>query len=72
MVKGEGAGESGTRLDDRGGAVVICGSGILSQKLATDALMVAFGVVVGDVFTNKMSQVSFAKNDELVEALIPD
>ena len=70
MVKVEGAGQSGTRLDDGGGAVVVGGRGILSQKLATDALMVAFSVVVSDVFTNETSQVGFTKDDEVIEALI--
>ena len=32
--------------------------------------MVAFGVVVGDVFANKMPQVGFAKDDEVIEALV--
>ena len=34
--------------------------------------MIAFGVVVGDVFANKMAQVRFAKDDEVIEALMPD
>lgn len=72
LIEIQGAVQPGTRLDDRGGAVVVEGNDIFGQKLATDALMVAFGVVMGDAFTNKMSQVGFAKNDELVEALIPD
>ena len=35
-------------------------------------MMVAFSVVVSNVFTNKMSQMGFAKDDEVSEALIPD
>ena len=60
------------RLDPAGGAVVIGCRRILGQKFATDALVIAFGVVVGDVFVNKMSQVRFAKDNELIEALMPD
>ena len=32
--------------------------------------MVAFGVVMADVFANKMSQVCLAEDDETIEALI--
>ena len=34
--------------------------------------MIAFCIVMSDVFTNEMAQVGLAKNDELIEALIPD
>jgi len=43
------------RLDGSGGAVVVCRVGVLSQKLATHALVESFGVVVGHVLLNKMS-----------------
>ena len=33
--------------------------------------MVAFSVVVSNVFTNKMSQMGFPKDDAVIEALIP-
>ena len=71
MVEIENAAQSGTHFDDCGGAVVVTGSCITGQKLATDALMVAFIVVVSNVFTNKMSQMGFAKDDAVIEALIP-
>ena len=34
--------------------------------------MIAFGVVVGDVLADKMSQVGLAKDDEVIEAFMPD
>ena len=34
--------------------------------------MVPLGVVVADVFANKMSQVGFAKDDEVIKALLAD
>ena len=34
--------------------------------------MITFAVVVGDVFVNKIPQVCFAKDDELIEALMPE
>ena len=70
MVEVEGGGQSRSRLDDPGGAVVVGSNGIFGQKLAADALMVALGVVVSGVFANKMSQVRFAKDDEVIEALM--
>ena len=61
MIEIEGAVQPGTRLYHSGGAVVVGGKGTFGQEPATDALMVAFGVVVSDVFAKKMSQVGFAK-----------
>jgi len=72
VVKIEGARQPGTHLDGRCGVVIVRGKGIFGQKLAADALMIAFGVVMSDVFTNEMSQVGLAKNDEVIEALIPN
>ena len=70
MIEIEGAVQPGTRLYDSGGAVVVGGNGTFGQEPATDALMVAFAVVVSHVFANKMSQVGFAKNDEVIETLL--
>ncbi len=72
MVEVEALAQSGTGLDDADGVVVVGRSRTFGQKLATKALVIAFGIVVRDVFTNKMSQVSFAKHDEVIEAFIPD
>jgi len=66
--RSSGCRKSGTRPDDGAGTVV----GISGQEIATDTLMVAFGVVVGDVLANKMAQVRFAKDDEVNQALMPD
>jgi hypothetical protein len=71
VVEIEGAGQSGTGVDDRRGAVVVGRSCSCGQKSATDALVIAFAVVMSDVFTNKMSQMGFAKDNEIVQALIP-
>ena len=56
-VEIDASAQSGTGLLDAGGVVVIGRSRIFGQKLATDALVIAFGFVVSDVFTNKMSQI---------------
>ena len=72
MVEVEGSAQSGTGLHDAGGVVVVGRSRIFGQKLATKALVIAFGIVVSDVFTNKMSQVSFTKDDKVIEAFISD
>ena len=63
MVEVEGAGQSGTGFDDARvrDVVAVGGSSLLGQKVATHSLVVPLGVVVADVFANKMSEVCLAK-----------
>ena len=68
----EGAAQSGAHLDDASGVVVVGRSGTVGQELAANALVIAFGVVVGDIFTNEMSKVSLAENNEVIKALGSD
>ena len=72
MVEVETSAQSGTGLHEAGGVVVVGRSRTFGQKLSTNALVITFGIVMSDVFTNKMSQVSFAKHDKVIEAFIPD
>ena len=68
----EGAAQPGAHLDDVSGVVVVGRSGTVGQELATNALVIAFGVVVGDIFTNEMSKVSLAEDNEVIKALGSD
>ena len=70
VVEIEAFAQPGTSLHDADGAVVIGRRRILGQELATHTLMVAFSVVVSDVFANKMSKVSLANNNEVIKAFV--